>query len=155
MDVDAHCGGGTHSLVKDDERIRHMDVSVNSFDHYEPSGANTLDMVTDAADYLKTIAGRLAQLDSDGWKPGVCLYNSGMDPDERCGIGGLRGITADILREREAMVFEWFVKRQIPIAFVLAGGYIGSRLSRDELVLLHRKTIENGLSAAEVTGGDR
>jgi len=78
-----------------------------------------------------------------------------MDPDERCGIGGLRGITPEILREREAMVCEWFIQRQIPIAFVLAGGYMGSRLSRDSLVLLHRMTIENGLRAAEVTGGDR
>ena len=47
-----------------------------------------------------------------------------------------------VLREREAIVFEWFSGRQIPIAFVLAGGYSGGKLSRDELVLLHRRTIE-------------
>ena len=152
LDVDAHCGGGTHSLIKSDHRIRHIDVSVNSFDHYQPSGSNTLDMVTDAAGYLTTIADRLAQLESEGWKPGICLYNSGMDPDERCQIGGLRGITPEILREREAIVFEWFTRRQIPIAFVLAGGYSGGKLSRDELVLLHRRTIEASSAVSALVG---
>jgi acetoin utilization deacetylase AcuC-like enzyme len=142
IDVDAHCGGGTHSLIKDDAQITQMDVSVNSFDHYDPSSANTLDMVSDAENYLSTIAARLSELDRGDWKPSLCLYNSGMDPDERCGIGGLRGLNGEILHEREEMVFKWFVERGIPIAFVLAGGYIGGRLSRDELVSLHRMTIE-------------
>jgi acetoin utilization deacetylase AcuC-like enzyme len=142
IDVDAHCGGGTHSLIKDDARIRQMDVSVNSFDHYDPSGANTLDMVSDAEEYLRTIADRLSEFDRGDWKPRLCLYNSGMDPDERCGIGGLSGLNGEILHGREEMVFKWFVERGIPIAFVLAGGYIGGRLSRDELVSLHRMTIE-------------
>jgi acetoin utilization deacetylase AcuC-like enzyme len=141
IDVDAHCGGGTHSLIKDDVRIRQIDVSVDAFDRYEPSGANTLDTVRDANDYLSTIAARLSELERGEWKPGLCLYNSGMDPDERCGIGGLSDITADILRDREEMVFQWFRQRTIPIAFVLAGGYIGGLLSRDELIGLHRITI--------------
>jgi acetoin utilization deacetylase AcuC-like enzyme len=142
IDVDAHCGGGTHSLIKDDARIRQMDVSVNSFDHYDPSSANTLDMVTEAEKYLSVIASRLSELDRGDWKPSLCLYNSGMDPEERCGIGGLRGLNSEILHEREEMVFKWFVERGISIAFVLAGGYIGGRLSRGELVSLHRMTIE-------------
>jgi acetoin utilization deacetylase AcuC-like enzyme len=116
-------------------------VSVDSFDRYEPSGRNTLDMVRDADDYLATIADRLSELDQDAWKPELCLYNSGMDPDARCGIGGLSGISAQVLREREAMVFEWFAERSIPIAFVIAGGYVGSKLPREELVSLHRSTI--------------
>jgi acetoin utilization deacetylase AcuC-like enzyme len=142
IDVDAHCGGGTHSLIKDDARIRQIDVSVDSFDRYEPSGRNTLDMVRDAGDYLSTIADRLSELDQDAWKPELCLYNSGMDPDARCGIGGLSGISTQILREREAMIFDWFMQRSIPIAFVIAGGYVGHSLSRDELVSLHRMTLQ-------------
>ena len=153
IDVDAHCGGGTHSLIKDEARIRQIDVSVNSFDHYEPSGASTLDMVSDAEKYLSTIGARLADLDRDGWKPSLCLYNSGMDPDERCGIGGLGGITAEMLRERESMVIEWFAQRNIPIAFVIAGGYIGARFSREELVALHRHTIVSSSEIAALTVG--
>lgn len=142
IDVDAHCGGGTHSLIESDACIRQIDVSVSTFDCYEPSGANTLDMVRDADKYLSTIGGRLSELEREEWKSGICLYNSGMDPDERCGIGGLSGITADVLREREAMVFQWFKQRSIPIAFVLAGGYKGASLSKKDLVKMHLATID-------------
>ena len=140
IDVDAHCGGGTHSLIKGDARIRQI-VSVDSFDHYEPSGANTLDMVLSADRYLSIIAGRLAEIEDANSKPAICLYNSGMDPDEGCGIGGLLGINEAILREREQIVFQWFSDRQIPIAFVIAGGYVGGALSKEGLVDFHRMTI--------------
>jgi hypothetical protein len=40
------------------------------------------------------------------------------------------------------MVFEWALIRRIPVTFVLAGGYVGKNLSQEELVLLHRFTIE-------------
>ena len=38
LDFDAHCGGGTHSLIKDDGQILHLDLSTNGFDSYEPVG---------------------------------------------------------------------------------------------------------------------
>ncbi len=141
LDFDAHCGGGSHSLIRDDARIRQMDVSVHMFDHYQPSGSNTLDMVGSAGAYLSTIESRLSELDSSGWKPGICLYNSGMDPDERCEIGGLRGIDASMLREREELVFGWFTSRHIPIAFAVAGGYIGGAMKHEDLVALHRVSV--------------
>jgi acetoin utilization deacetylase AcuC-like enzyme len=139
LDLDAHCGGGTHSLIDGDKRIRQMDVSVNSVDYYKPTGRNTLDLVQRADEYLPTIDRRLAKR---GWKPDVCIYNAGMDPEERCQIGGLTGITAPMLYERERIVFEWCRSREIPIAFVLAGGYARGALTKDDLVRLHRATIE-------------
>jgi len=141
LDLDAHCGGGTHSMIEGDARIRQIDVSVHMFDHYQPTEPNTLDMVKSGGEYLSTIERRLSELDRSGWKPGICLYNSGMDPDERCGIGGLRGIDAGILREREEMVFGWFKSRDIPIAFAIAGGYIGSALKPGDLIALHRISV--------------
>jgi len=141
LDLDAHCGGGTHSLIRADARIRQIDVSVNLFDHYLPTGSSTLDMVVSAGEYLGTIERRLSDLGSSGWKPGICLYNSGMDPHEHCGIGGLRGIDAAILREREELVFGWFTSRQIPLAFAIAGGYIGGAMKQDDLIALHRVSI--------------
>lgn len=141
LDLDAHCGGGTHSLIEDDARIRQIDVSVNSFDHYKASGLNSLDMVRSADNYLSTIEGRLAEIDREEWKPALCLYNSGMDPDERCAIGGLSGIDSAILFERETLVFSWFRRSGIPAAFVMAGGYVGGALESEALVDLHRMTI--------------
>jgi acetoin utilization deacetylase AcuC-like enzyme len=148
LDVDAHCGGGTHSLIKDDARIRQIDVSVCSFDSYQVSGNNTFDLVAASDDYLATIERRLSEMDREGFRPSLCLYNSGMDPDERCVIGGLSGVSDAILSEREKMVFDWFSSRRIPVAFVLAGGYSGPRLPCDELVALHRMTIELASSLA-------
>ena len=142
IDLDAHCGGGTHSMIEETERIQQMDVSVNAVDAYWMNHGNTLDLVRDAEKYLPTIRERL-----DGMTRSfdLILYNAGMDPDERCQVGGLPGINAGILRRREQIVFEWAKSRKIPIAFVLAGGYSGSELPQDELVRLHRMTLECAL----------
>jgi acetoin utilization deacetylase AcuC-like enzyme len=142
IDLDAHCGGGTHSMIEETERIQQMDVSVNAVDAYWMNHGNTLDLVRDAEKYLPTIRERL-----DGMTRSfdLILYNAGMDPDERCQVGGLPGINAGILRRREQIVFEWAKSRQIPVAFVLAGGYSGSELPQDELVRLHRMTLECAL----------
>lgn len=145
LDLDAHCGGGTHWLIDGDDRIRQIDVSVNGVDGYAPSGANTLNIVRVAGDYLEVIESRLNELDI---KPDLCIYNAGMDADERCEVGGLPGIDAAILKKREAIVFDWAKSRGVSIAFVLAGGYSGTTLSQDELVALHRLTIE---SACRIT----
>jgi acetoin utilization deacetylase AcuC-like enzyme len=63
-----------------------------------------------------------------------------MDPHQSS-AGGLTGITTDVLASREQMVFEWARTQGIPIAFVLAGGYLGRGLDRAGLVALHRLTI--------------
>ena len=68
-----------------------------------------------------------------------------MDPHEDCDVGGLDGITTDILRERERWFFQWAARRHLPVAFVLAGGYASARLTEDALVGLHRLTIESAL----------
>lgn len=145
LDFDAHCGGGTHSMIVSETRIRQIDISVSSFDSYQASGENVLDLVDQAGDYLGVVQRRLEELGRSGWVPDLCLYNAGMDPMQTCPIGRLKGIDASILRDRETMVFEWLVTRGIPVAFVLAGGYVGGDLEQDELVALHRLTIESAV----------
>src|ERR1700761_5121115 len=71
----------------------------------------------------------------------LCLYNAGMDPSEDCSTGGMPGITRQTLTDRERLVFEWCRDRRLPIAFVLAGGYLGPRLDMPGLVELHRLTL--------------
>ncbi|MSP63859.1 MAG: hypothetical protein EXR72_26640 [Myxococcales bacterium] len=146
LDLDAHCGGGTHSLLGDDPRVRHVDVAVDSFDHYVPSGRNTLDLINRADRYLPMVEARLAALDGERFD--LCLYNAGMDPFEGCDIGGLAGITGAVLAQREELVFGWCRRTSTPVAFVLAGGYVGERLDRDALVGLHRLTIGVAARAA-------
>jgi acetoin utilization deacetylase AcuC-like enzyme len=141
LDLDAHCGGGTYALIGADPDVWHLDVAVHPFDAYDPGARATLDLVTRAADYLPTIRARLANLAAQGPAFDLCLYNAGMDPYAGCPNGGLPGISEDILADRERLVFAWCRERRIPVAFVLAGGYIGNRLPAAGLVALHRLTI--------------
>lgn len=142
VDVDAHMGGGTSSLVCDVPGVVHIDVAVSSgFDAYpRPAPPDALAIVGSAGDYLSTIERTLSALDDQVFD--VCLYNAGMDPHEDCSVGGLDGITTDVLRERERWFFQWAARRQLPVAFVLAGGYASAALTEDVLVGLHRLTIE-------------
>lgn len=141
IDLDAHCGGGTHSLIKDNPSIWQLDVSVSRFDTYQPSARTSLKVVRYAPRYLPVIVDQFKELESHAPRFDVCLYNAGMDPYQHCDMGGLKGITLDILAKREHLVFDWCKQRGIPVAFVLAGGYIGSKLDESGLVALHRLTL--------------
>jgi acetoin utilization deacetylase AcuC-like enzyme len=147
LDLDAHCGGGTHSLVADDPRIRQLDLAVSAFDLYQPAGHNTLDLLGAPDRYLPTLEARLRALDAGDQTFDLCLYNAGMDPHKGCEIGGLAGMTRELLARREQVVFAWLRARRVPVAFVLAGGYVGPRLARPELVDLHRLTLEAAVGA--------
>ncbi len=142
VDFDAHCGGGTASMLSDG--MTQVDVSVCRVDVYEPIVGTTWLQVVDERPcgdrYL--IACRQA-LDAVGDSSvDLCLYNAGMDPHEDCDIGGAPGIDEEILRQREHMVFEWCASREIPVVFVLAGGYTGGRMSESDLVNLHLLTVD-------------
>lgn len=139
LDLDAHCGGGTHSLLGRHPGVRQLDVAVDAFDRYQPQGENTLDLVDAAGRYLPLIERRLGELREERFD--LCLYNAGMDPHQHCPVGGLAGIDDDILAQRENLVFSWCRQRKLPVAFVLAGGYIGPRLDQAALVKLHRLTV--------------
>lgn len=159
LDLDAHCGGGTASLIADDPRLWQMDVAVNTFDIYRDSGdidpagvaRIRLRVVENSAAYLREIERGFQEFGSRGPRFDLCLYNAGMDPFEGCSTGGLRGITREILASREHSVFEWCRDHAAATAFVLAGGYIGWGLDAEGLVELHRLTLE----AAAAAGLDR
>jgi len=142
LDLDAHCGGGTESLIASDPRISQIDVSVNAFDRYAPTQQARLEIVSNASDYLPTIDRMLDEGFARGRRFDLCLYNAGMDPFEGSAIGPLPGITRKTLAARESMVFERCRRTRTPIAFVLAGGYIAPQLNVGGLVELHRLTLK-------------
>ena len=151
LDLDAHCGGGTASLIADESRIWQCDVSVSAFDQYESSDRARLELVRDAEHYLPTIERQLDRLAADDSKFDLCIYNAGMDPFEHCATGGLPGIDRAMLARREELVFSWCGTRGIPVAFVLAGGYLGPSLDQAGLVALHRLTLSAAASSAPET----
>jgi acetoin utilization deacetylase AcuC-like enzyme len=140
LDLDAHCGGGTAALLADEPRVWQIDVSVSDYDDYSGSDRLWLELVRDGADYLPAVR---RGLDEAGRGPrfGLCLYNAGMDPYARCPEGGMAEITREVLAARERLVFDWCRGRGVPIAFVLAGGYVGPHLDERGLVDLHRLTL--------------
>jgi acetoin utilization deacetylase AcuC-like enzyme len=146
LDFDAHCGGGTASLIAGDPRIWQVDVSVSAYDRYRTSERAQLTLVSEASDYLPAIVRRLNELDEQRIAFDLCIYNAGMDPHEGCSIGGLLGITKETLAEREKQVFEWCNRRALPLAFVPAGGYVGLDLDEAGLVELHRLTLAHAAS---------
>jgi acetoin utilization deacetylase AcuC-like enzyme len=95
--------------------------------------------VEKAVDYLPTIQEQLAAIPQPETID-LVLYNAGMDPHEDA--GGIDGITAQILAEREDLVFAWAAQQRLPIAWVLAGGYTGPNFTLDDVVNLHRLTLE-------------
>lgn len=149
LDLDAHCGGGTAGLIAGEPRVRQLDVSVSSYDGYPTGDQSRLVLVRPGTDYLKAVRDALADLDRTGPAFDLCLYNAGMDPCEDCPTGGRDGVTRSVLSERERLVFHWCRARRLPVAFVLAGGYVGPRLDEAGLVGLHRLTLE---AAARVAG---
>ncbi len=90
---------------------------------------------------MPTIEARLSELPTRAPTLDLCLYNAGMDPHQGCPVGGLRGITREIIAARERMVFDWCRGRSLPVALVLAGGYTGPDLDQAGLVDLPRLTI--------------
>lgn len=155
LDLDAHCGGGTASLVLEELRVWQTDIAVCSFDAYgSPAGGKRrirLRIVDRAGDYLDAIQAALAETASLMPRFDLCLYNAGMDPHEGCSTGGLPGITREVLAARESMAIAWCEEHAEATAFVLAGGYIGSGLDEEGLVDLHRLTL-SAAAAAEAVG---
>jgi acetoin utilization deacetylase AcuC-like enzyme len=148
IDTDAHCGGGTDSLVCGWPEVTHLDVAASEFDSYEPQpgSGSTLDIVRSTSDYLPTLRRRLADLDPSVFS--VVLYGAGVDCHE--GDGGPQGLTYSVLAEREVEVFQWAAGR-VPVAFVLLGGYLAETLQQEDVARLHRLCIA---TAAIANGGD-
>jgi acetoin utilization deacetylase AcuC-like enzyme len=143
LDLDAHCGGGTKELIgllrdQDINGIEQVDVSVSSFDQYHNAPFAQLKIVG-GSEYLTTIEQSLSDI-ADPQSIDLVIYNAGMDPHEKA--GGVTGINTEVIRRREAMVFEWSKSHNLPIVWVLAGGYSGDSFTKRDVASLHRITIE-------------
>lgn len=152
LDLDAHCGGGTHSLVRDHPRVWQLDVSVSAFDDYTPGARCVKELVSDARQYLRTVWRCLQMAEAEWPDFDLCLYNAGMDVHGDCKIGGLNGMDELLITLREEMAFQWCNERGIPVAYAMAGGYTGGRMTRQRLVDLHRLTIKAAATASGKAG---
>jgi len=139
LDLDAHCGGGTWQLLGDDARVRLADVSTNSYDSWKSLELrHHLKVVRDSNNYLVEVEKALNHLSGIQF----LIYNAGMDPFEGCSTGGQPGITREVLQRREKLVADWCKENNVPVLFVLAGGYEGPNLDLEGVARLHLLTIK-------------
>ena len=138
LDLDSHCGGGTFSMIGENEKVVLADISCNSYDIWQPnSERHYLEIIRNANEYLDATSRALGHLEGID----ALIYNAGMDPFEDCMTGGMPGITREVLAERERLVAQWCEDTQTPAMFVLAGGYGGKNLDLDGVARLHLPTI--------------
>ena len=138
LDVDAHCGGGTFDILGENPLIRIGDVSTNGYDAWRSGQErHKLEITTDPDTYLDVVAEMLEHIGSVD----LLLLNAGMDPAEGGSTGSTRGFTSELLEQRELLVAEWCERTNTPVAFVLAGGYVGSNLTLGGVADLHMHTV--------------
>lgn len=147
LDFDAHGGGGTWSLLSGDPAFSCLDISTYDFDRFPNTRGWRSVLVSKADRYGSTIEKELRAIEEPS-SFDLCLYNAGMDPCE-LSDQGLPGLRQGALAQREQLVFQWARAAGLPVAFVLAGGYLSSRLDRGGLIALHRETVQR---AAGVLG---
>lgn len=142
LDVDAHCGGGTMSMCARWDRLVHLDIHTNSYDGYVARDPHVRQSVAHADTYISTLQQALSYAESYIKPNDLLIYNAGMDIHEDCHIGGLDGITTEIVAAREQYVSEWAHAHSLCVAACLAGGYAGHQLDQETLVELHAMSIE-------------
>jgi acetoin utilization deacetylase AcuC-like enzyme len=147
LDLDAHCGGGTAAMITAHDladSVRHLDLSTDTFDSYEPVHPDDRLVIVDRDDHYIDAVGRT--LDEIEWDDtDIVLYNAGVDIHPE-----LSRLTVTV---RERMVFERAAAEATPIAWVLAGGYT-TGITMDELVDLHWQTIHAAIGAATPEGNE-
>jgi acetoin utilization deacetylase AcuC-like enzyme len=133
LDFDAHCGGGTVNMLRHldiDNRVEQYDISTNHFDEYEEDETHNILIARTDTEYTDAVNETLNKIKLN---TRVILYNAGTDPYPT--------ITHQTLAERDNTVFQWAKQHNIPIAYVLAGGYTMSQ-TMDSLVNSHINTLD-------------
>ncbi len=151
LDLDGSCGGGTASLIAGISGVRQVDIAVNDLDAYDDTANASLRVVADASDYLDLLRETLDRLEPRVNQSTLCIYSAGIDGFERA-ERGLRGMTADLLKQRDRMVFEWCVRVDVPTAYTIGGGTVSEAMPREVVVDLHRQTIETAVAVMREHG---
>lgn len=143
IDLDVHQGNGTASILQNDSTI--FTLSIHGENNF-PFKKEVSDLDIGLADgcndqtYLQTLTDSLDQLDAR-FQPDFVIYLAGADPHENDRLGRLK-ISADGMKHRDEVVFQYALDKQIPLAFAMAGGY-GKTI--ESTVQIHCQTIQTAL----------
>lgn len=139
-DCDVHHGNGTAAIFHGDASV--FTLSIHHFNNYPAEKPpSTIDIHledgTGDAGYLTKLqpAYEAAIL---GFRPEIVFYAAGVDPFQDDQLGGL-SLTADGLYRRDRLVFDLALRKHVPVAVTLAGGYARRP---DDTVALHVQTAQ-------------
>jgi acetoin utilization deacetylase AcuC-like enzyme len=143
IDLDVHQGNGTASILQNDESIFTLSIhGENNFPFKKEQSDLDLGLADGCNDeaYLHSLRECLDQLDTR-FKANCLIFLAGADPHEGDRLGRLN-VSTEGMRLRDAMVFQYALDRQLPVAFSMAGGY-GKEI--DSTVDIHFQTIKTAL----------
>jgi acetoin utilization deacetylase AcuC-like enzyme len=124
VDLDVHQGDGTAQIFAGDHSV--FTFSMHCARNFPfRKCASDLDVELDEGvedeEYLRTLAGVLPGL-LEQVKPDIVFYDAGVDPHRDDKLGKL-ALTDAGLHRRDRFVLEECVKRGMPVACVIGGGY--------------------------------
>ncbi|MEM6675039.1 MAG: histone deacetylase [Planctomycetota bacterium] len=135
LDLDLHYGNGTASFCADRPYLRVLSIYGNDYDRNKPyrdvsvkrhdDGPNHRSIALPNGSGLEhlteTLDAEMPWLLDDG-RPDLLLYQAGADPYREDPYSPL-DLGREDLRERDRMVFTFCRAHELPVAWVLAGGY--------------------------------
>jgi len=149
VDTDVHQGNGTAAIFGGDGDV--FTLSIHQERNYPyPKPPSTIDInLPDGIgdeDYLAILEKHLHRAFQD-FAPQILFYVGGADPYREDQLGGL-ALSMDGLARRDALVFDYAKRNQVPAALTLAGGY-ARRV--EDTVRIHVGTIIAMRDAAQKT----
>lgn len=124
IDLDVHQGNGTAHIFQADPTVFTLSLHGDKNFPFRKEASDLDVALADGcgdSDYLAALDLALHTL-GNRFDPRLIIYLAGADPFVGDRLGRL-SVSADGLEARDRRVFNWCFDRQIPVAFVMAGGY--------------------------------
>ena len=133
MDCDQHGGNGTAEFTKQLDNLFNFSIYGLAFGCPTYERSITRHIHKDKGNFAQyTLAVHEAFQKAEDWGADLIVYQAGMDCHQADPFGS-SWFSSELIQKREEMVFKLAKRSQIPLMFVLAGGY----QKLDDLVSLH------------------
>ncbi len=148
VDCDVHDGNGTAAIFAGDRSV--LTLSIHQFHNYpSEKPPSTIDVHlrdgVEDAEYLDRLGGALAV--AMDFQPHLLFYVAGADPYREDQLGGL-ALTMDGLQQRDRLVLQSALDKNVPTAVVLAGGYARNT---EDTVTIHCNTAKAAAASLQKT----
>ena len=124
IDLDVHQGDATAAIFAEEPRVFTVSAHcASNFPLHKQQSDVDLPLADGLGDddYLLAVGDRIPEL-LDQVRPQLVLYNAGVDPHHSDRLGRLN-LTSTGLLQRDRLVLDACLRRSIPVATVIGGGY--------------------------------